>query len=161
MKVGSSRIFRAGLAGCWEQKIALLHFLHVLSSVELTDQYWKILLKESISSKLEVVWKNEPAEISASACYSLPLEGIRFVKIKKDSISNWKIMKTHINVFLFKILCCGFFLHGTLSGQAFTLEGLQRAHLLSLFFGRTYSLPLFICNFQYCGFYLENKKAMG
>lgn len=108
-----------------------------------------------------MIRKNEPAEISASAWYSLPLQGTRFVKIKKDSISNKKIMKTHIHVFLFKILCCGFFLHGTLSGQAFTLEGLQRAHLLSPFLGRMYSLPLFICSFQYCGFDLENKKAVG
>lgn len=36
--------------------------------------------------------------------------------------SNWKIIKNHINCFLFKIPCCAFFLHGTLSGQAFTQQ---------------------------------------
>lgn len=36
---------------------------------------------------------------------------------QKYLISNWKIMKNHINCFLVKIPSYGFFLHGTLSGQ--------------------------------------------
>lgn len=61
-------------------------------------------------------------------------------------------MKNHINNFLFKILCCIFFLQGALSGQAFTLAGLLRGHLLGPLFGRMYTLPLFTCSFQLYGF---------
>lgn len=72
---------------------------------------------------------------------------------QKYLIGNWKIMRNHINCFLLKIPCCGFFFMAHCLGRIY-LAGLLGAHLLSPLLGRMYTLPLSSCSFHLYGFYL-------